>query len=174
MNRLLWQLSMLVRRIGAGGLLAAALLAAAVLLVLGPTRLLEARSIKLEQQLAGLRSAPRPLPAVQASDVPLSRLPALQAVAPTLADLEKMARAHGFELERGQYAASPVADSGLVRWRLVLPLRTDYPALHAFLATALERLPNLALDEIKIKREKIEDTALDIELRLSLIVGETP
>jgi hypothetical protein len=37
---------------------------------------------------------------------------------------------------------------------------TTYPALHAFLADALKRLPNLTLDELKLKRERIESAEL--------------
>lgn len=174
MNRLVWQLAMLARRIGRSGFLAIALLFAAVLLHLGQTRVIGARTAELEQQASELRAAATRPAVAEVTEVPLSRLPALQPVAPALAELEQLARAHGFELERGQYLASPIADSDLMRWRLVLPFTADYPALHAFLAAALARLPNLALDELKIKREKIEDTALEVELRLSLIVGAAP
>ena len=59
-------------------------------------------------------------------------------------------------------------------WRLVLPLETDYPTLHAFVATALERLPSMVLDGLKLKREEIESTELQAELRMSLFIESAP
>ncbi|MFZ3173679.1 MAG: hypothetical protein WA146_02190 [Thiobacillus sp.] len=41
----------------------------------------------------------------------------------------------------------------------MLPVEAPVPALHAFLAGALERLPNLTLDE-KLKHERIESAEL--------------
>jgi hypothetical protein len=38
----------------------------------------------------------------------------------------------------------------------------------------LERLPNLTLDELKLKRERIESAELQAELRLSLFVENAP
>jgi hypothetical protein len=57
---------------------------------------------------------------------------------------------------------------------MVLPVDADYPALHAFVAAALERLPNLVLDDVKLKRERIEDVELQAELRFSLFVETAP
>ena len=45
-------------------------------------------------------------------------------------------------------------------WQLVLPVEAPYSTLHAFPANALERLPNLTLDELKLKRERIESAEL--------------
>jgi hypothetical protein len=42
------------------------------------------------------------------------------------------------------------------------------------MAAALERLPNLTLDELKLKRDRIESTELQAELRLSLFVEAAP
>ena len=77
-------------------------------------------------------------------------------------------------MPRGQYSVSPLAGTTLARWQLVLPVEAPYPALHAFLAAALERLPNLTLDELKLKRERIEASELQAELRLSLFVETAP
>ena len=57
---------------------------------------------------------------------------------------------------------------------MVFQVQADYPALHAFVAAALERLPNLVLDEIKFKRERIEDEDLQAELRFGLFVETAP
>ena len=77
-------------------------------------------------------------------------------------------------LPRGQYSVTPLTATSLLRWQLVLPVEASYPDLHAFIATALERLPNLTLDELKLKRERIEGEELQAELRLSFFVETAP
>ena len=42
------------------------------------------------------------------------------------------------------------------------------------IAASLERLPNLTLDELKLKRDRIESGELQAELRLSLFVEASP
>ena len=105
---------------------------------------------------------------------PLAMLPPTGEAAQRIGELERLAHAHGMRLPRGQYSISPLAGTTLARWQLVLPVEAPYPALHAFLAAALERLPNLTLDELKLKRERIESAELQAELRLSLFVEAAP
>ena len=105
---------------------------------------------------------------------PLSLLPPTGEAAQLIGELERLARLHGLELPRGQYSVSSLTGTSLQRWQLVLPVKTAYPDLHAFLATALERLPNLTLDEVKLKRERIESAELQAELRMSLFVEAAP
>jgi hypothetical protein len=105
---------------------------------------------------------------------PLAALPPTGTASQQIGELEQLARAHGLELPRGQYSVSPQTGTSLARWQLVLPVEAPYPALHAFIAAALERLPNLTLDEFKLKRERIESAELEAELRLSLFVEAAP
>lgn len=176
MNMLVWRIRHWARRLGATGLAGIGLLAAALLLQLaavGPAR--DAVAAQTER-LAALRHAAAARaaePAPQPAD-PLAGLPPAGAAAQQIGELERLARAHDLDLPRGQYSVAPLAGTSLQRWQLVLPVEGPYPALHAFLATALERLPNLALDELKLEREGIESAALQAELRLSLFVEATP
>lgn len=105
---------------------------------------------------------------------PLAALPPAGTASQQIGELERLAQAHALELPRGQYSVAPVAGTPLQRWQLVLPVVAEYPALHAFLAAALERWPNLTLDELKLKRERIGATELQAELRLSLYVEAAP
>lgn len=172
MNALVWRLRQWSRHLGATGLAGLALLAAALILQLAAVA--PARDAVATQtgRLAALRHAAAE-PAPQPVD-PLAGLPPAGAAAQLIGELERLARAHDLELPRGQYSVAPLAGTSLQRWQLVLPLEGPYPALHAFLAAALERLPNLALDELKLERERIESVDLHAELRLSLFVEATP
>jgi hypothetical protein len=182
MNTVLWQMRQLGRRLGAGGLLGLTLLVLALGLFFILVRPLHIQSQAHKQQLDQLRAAAQTVaaePVVLATPDPIAMLPPDSSAAATLGELEQLARAHGFELTRGQYSVATVNgaasnEARLARWQMVFLVKTDYPALHAFVAAALERLPNLTLDEVKLKRERIEDVELQTELRFSLFVGTAP
>lgn len=177
MNALLWHLRRIGLRLGATGLIGLAGIGLALLLYLAGTRPHEARVAAQQTQLDTLQrraQAPeRPQPQAAAAD-PLDALPPAGEVAYQIGALERLARAHGIDLPRGQYGASAQARGGVQRWTLALPVEARYPALHAWLADALARMPNLALDELKLKRERIESRTVQAELRLSLYLEAAP
>lgn len=176
MNTLLWMAHQWGRRLGVSGLAGLALLVVA--LGIGLTQLLPLKQQvhQQQQQLSLLRlAAQKPVVTPQAVTAdPLAALPPDSSAASALGELEQLARAHGFELARGTYSVTRLAGSSLARWQFVLPIDAGFSALHAFSAAALERQPNLVLDEIRLKRERIEDTMLDAELRFSLFVETAP
>lgn len=172
MNALAWKLRQWARSLGVAGLAGLGLLAAAQLLqamAVGSAHdsiaAQQARLAELRHAAAIRAAEPAPQPVN-----PLSALPPTGAASQQIGELEQLARAHGLDLPRGQYSVAPLAGTSLQRWQLVLPVDAPYPALHAFLAAALERLPNLTLDEFKLRREDIESVELQAELRLSLFV----
>jgi hypothetical protein len=176
MNALRWHLHQWARRLGTTGLAGLGLLATALLLQLTQVESLQREAVAQHEKLAALRLAaathdadPAPAPLN-----PLAMLPPTGEASQRIGELERLAHAHGISLPRGQYGVAPLAGTALARWQLVLPVEAPYPALHAFLAAALERLPNLTLDELKLKRERIESAELQAELRLSLFVENAP
>jgi type II secretory pathway component PulM len=177
MNTLVWHLRRIGLRLGATGLIGLACVALALLLYAAGTRPHEARITAQQTQLDALQrrtQAPeRPQPQAVAAD-PLDTLPPAGEVARQIGVLERLARAHGIELPRGQYGASAQAHGSVQHWTLTLPVETSYPALHAWLADALAHMPNLALDEVKLKRERIEARTVQAELRLSLYLEAAP
>ncbi|KAB2322296.1 hypothetical protein F8A86_03345 [Betaproteobacteria bacterium SCN1] len=178
MNALIWHLRRIGLRLGTTGLIGLACAALALLLYATGTRPHEARIAAQQTRLDALQrraQAPeRPQPQAAVAADPLDTLPPADEAARQIGALERLARAHGIELPRGQYSANAQAHTGLQRWTLVLPAEASYPALHAWLADALAHMPNLALDELKLKRERIESRTLQAEVRLSLYLGAAP
>ena len=176
MSTLYWQLRQWARRLGWTSIAGLALLTAALLtqvFAVGPANeTIAAQQTRLDE-LRRTALARTALPVVQTAE-PLLLLPPAGIASQQIGELERLAKAHDLELPRGQYSVAPVVGASLARWQLVLPVEGPYPALHAFLAAALERMPNLALDELKLKRERIEATELQAELRLSLYLETTP
>lgn len=180
MNTLLWYLRQGIQPLGRTGLAGVALGVLALLLSLAGTRPLLADNTATRQRLDVLRQAAAAAPqtarepAADADADPLASLPPTGEAAEHIGELERLARSHGIALPRGQYSASAQPGTRLVRWQVTLPVEAEYPALVAWLAAALERLPSLTLDDMKLKREQIESRTLQAQLRLSLYVEATP
>jgi type II secretory pathway pseudopilin PulG len=175
MNFLIWQLRQGGRRLGRTGLMGLSLLLVALLLT-AETASQKRTNAKQQEilatmQLEAARRASEPAPQLPK---PLAALPPVGAAAQQIGELERLARAHGLDLPLGQYSVNTLPGTSTQRWQLVLPVEATYPELHAFLAAALERQPNLALDELKLHRDSIASVGLDAELRMSLFVEATP
>jgi type II secretory pathway pseudopilin PulG len=175
MKALIWRLRQGAHRLGGTGLAGLGMLLAALLLVLETgsqqrrNAVQQERLVELRLEIARRAAAPAPQPLN-----PLAALPPDGTAAQQIGELEQLARAHGLDLPLGQYSVAPLMGTSLQRWQLVLPVEASYPALHAFLAAALERQPNLTLDELKLQRDSIESAELEAELRLSLFAEAAP
>lgn len=176
MNTLAWQLFRLGRILGMTGLVGSAMLVAALLLQFIQVEAIHRATVAQQTTLASLRHAVANQPAVPNPQPvnPLSALPPTGEASQQIGELEQLAHAYGLELPRGQYSVAPLTGTSLLRWQLILPIEASYPALHGFLAAALERQPNLTLDELKLKRDSIETDELQTELRMSLFVEAAP
>lgn len=175
MNSLIWRLRQGARRVGRTGLAGLSMLLVALLLTAETGSQKRTNATQQERlatlQLKAARRASEPAPEAPNR---VAGLPPGGAAAQQIGELERLARMHGLDLPLGQYSVSPLTGTSLQRWQLVLPVEATYPALHAFLAAALERQPNLTLDELKLQRDSIESVELDAELRLSLFVEAAP
>lgn len=78
------------------------------------------------------------------------------------ADKEKVA------LPRGEYSLVMDPESGVARYRILLPVKGSYSQIRSFVAGALESVPSLALDDINFERQKIGDGVVDAKVRLTL------
>ncbi len=175
MNAWIWQLRQGARILGATGWIGLGLLASALLWQVIQVESVRQSTLTQQARLENLRLAATAREATPAPPLnPLAMLPPTGEASQLIGELEHLAQVHALELPRGQYSVTPIKGNSLQHWKLVLPLETAYPTLHAFLAAALERMPNLALDELKLKRDRIESDVLQVELRLSLFVEAAP
>jgi hypothetical protein len=87
-----------------------------------------------------------------------------------VAVINRAAKAGAFTLSNGEYRMARQGAGALMRYQITVPLRADYPHVHAWLAQVLNQLPNAALDEISLKRDDAGAPALDAKLRLTLFM----
>lgn len=177
MNTLMWHARQWARHLGRTGLIGLFLMVVAALIQFAHTMPLQAETLVIEARLVQMqadarRVIPRTVTVTQTGFI--DTLPETHAAAAVIGQLEQLARAHGLQLLRGQYAQSPVSGTSLLRWQLSLPIEAEYPKLIAFIAASLQALPTLALDELKLKRDTIETTELDADLRFNLYLRESP
>lgn len=180
MNTLLWNLRQLGRKLGRTGLSGLALIAVALLLRVTDVAPLEAEIAANAERIATLEAAARARAAngeaekqiAARVEAPIKATPSIKEAAERVRELEKLAAKHRIQLQRGQYTPQAVPGTTLVRWQIVFPIESGYPALRGFVADALAAMPTLALDDLKFKREAIAETGIEADLRFNLYLQE--
>ena len=142
----------------------------------------EARVV-LEQRAAHLAKQVRPVSDIEATQrAALSAtLPGAERMPEAVARLFSAATHAGLILQKGAYRSvgdKPGAEKsgsqelkGLMRYQINLPVTGNYPAVRAFVAEALEREPSLALDGMRLTRERMDNGEIEAELRFTLYLG---
>ena len=173
---------LLWRQYGWPPVLGLVLLAIGALLHGRITPALNAKFATLDRQNAAL-ARPRPVSAPSARVKTASlfserkqaferTLVAPQAVPETLAQLFAAAAAAKVTLAQGDYKNTPEKQSGYSALRIVLPVKSSYPQLRAFVDAALAQNPALALEEITFKRETVDASTGEARVRFVLYMRE--
>jgi Tfp pilus assembly protein PilO len=161
---------LLPRELGALGLVALAMLAAAGVFHLVSLAPLKAKSAHLAQQLAR-QAAPSQAGEPQSADDRVRALYAFlkkdEQATDWLARLHAIGAATGVQMKSASYR-SQNTEGKIVRYEIVLPVSGSYPQIREFLRRSLEEIPVLSLDQLSLKREKRTDDAVQAELRMTL------
>lgn len=89
-----------------------------------------------------------------------------------ISELDRIAKDSGVELNSSDYRLKVEKESKLVRYEIQLPLRGTYPQIRAFIASALQAVPALALADIIIRRETIQAGRVDARLNMHLYLND--
>lgn len=98
------------------------------------------------------------------------RLGRMSSLPQHLGRLHQVAQAHGIALTQGQYKLEREADSRVLQYQIVLPVRGSYVKLRRFIGAAVEAMPGAALDHVSFERRRVDDDAVDAELRFVLFL----
>lgn len=165
-NKLQWSLVQRIRRWGWGRALGLMMTVLAALIYLATEHYYASPLRDLQHRLATVQETqPAPVSAGQES-IELKDLPPVAKALISLAGLQNLATSRGLALNSGQYKLEQ--DTGLVRYRLNLPLTGTYTAVRMFLSQALAHYPNLALDNVRISRDEIGKNEVNAAVQLSL------
>lgn len=121
---------------------------------------------KLELQARELRQLrPRLDPATALQT--LRALPPMRQHPADLRTVFEVADAHRIDLASGEYQMRSLSESSLVTVSATFPLSAGYPEVKAFTRSLLERLPHVALDDLRLERSHIGSRELQVRVRLT-------
>ncbi|UJP04489.1 MAG: hypothetical protein LZF61_06280 [Nitrosomonas sp.] len=86
-------------------------------------------------------------------------------------ELTQLAGRHGVELSSSEYRLINESDARLARYEMILPVKGKYAQVRAFIASALEVVPAMAISSVAIKRENIAADKLEARLEISLYLN---
>jgi len=102
----------------------------------------------------------------------IASLPPAAEVADFVAAIERRAERDAVQIDHTEYRAQPVFGHAVQRLRLSFPAHVDYPHLRTWLEALLHDYPNLALDELTLRREVDGGEELEAHLALSFLARE--
>lgn len=153
-------------------LAAAAYGAAAVLPARHALAALQERADRADRFAAALRSgrqaAPRTATAQRLEFY--AALPAQDDVTGLVERIYAAAAAERLSLLHGEYTVADVPSTGLVRYRIVLPLQGNYGQVRHFVSGATTAVPGLVVDDLSLKRQRVGEAQLEARAQLSLFL----
>jgi len=168
------RLNLLLRRLGAAGILGLGVLLACAGLWFSALQPLQREIAAQRAALERLRAdaAHQPIGA-SGPEADLRRFytlfPSSTELPNELERLHGLARGAGLQLAQGEYRLERRA-IGLWAYRITLPVRGNYPQLRQVLGALLKDMPIASLDTLRFERKKAAEAQLEAQLRVTLHV----
>lgn len=167
--RLRWQLMQWQQHLGFWGLLALAVMAAALLIdvaVVHPANI--ADSQRRQELEAGIAEQPQDVQVTEPAVV--ERMPSANDFAPRLEQLLGAITQRGFLIEQTTLAYSAPGDTGLQRLDVDIPLSGPYVLLREALREVAQQ-PAVRIESVTLERKEILNGILSISLKVSVLGG---
>jgi hypothetical protein len=125
---------------------------------------------------ASLRAAPvGPVrPAADTAATFENQLPTFREVPKIVAALGTAAEKYDLNLDHIEYANSRPSATSPGIYSIQFTARSEYPALRRFVAGTLNDQPALALRELALKRDDVQQTAIDAKVKLAIFYRDAP
>ncbi len=176
-----WQIKQIIKQVGLLGLVGLTLMLVSLTVYLLTVLPAQHQLASSQLNLAEVKQSSHQLTskALQVERDPVADMTKFYASFPKGASLSSSLRLiqqtaiqHKLELNRGDYkltlAKPAAANDELVRYEVQLPISGQYPQMRAFINGVLQKIPNLALSEIQMKREN--SLLPTVEARLLLVL----
>jgi hypothetical protein len=102
----------------------------------------------------------------------MAHFPPREQIGAALDDFSRLAVQNQLTLPSGDYKFTESKNLRLARYEIHFPVRGSYAQVYSLIAAALNAMPNLALDEIAIKRESRLAGEIEAQLRFSLYLRQ--
>jgi type II secretory pathway component PulM len=93
--------------------------------------------------------------------------PPVEELADVVERLHAIAREAKLEPQKTEYRLEPQS-TGLVAYRVALPIRGAYPQIRTFIDAVLRDMPIASLDALRFERKRAVDSQLEAQIRLTL------
>lgn len=133
----------------------------------------EQKVARAERRAAAVKSGLReaPLSPAQRRERFFNALPASGEVTQSVERIYAAAAAEKLSLMHGEYTGAELPAADLVRYKITLPLKGDYGQVRRFIATSLQTVPGLALDDVALQRPTIGEAQVEARVQLSLFLA---
>jgi len=176
MKRLAWYFTIARRELGLAGIAGAALLVVAVVFYLTALAPLEAKVAAYKDSKDAVIAEVRER--VAATAVPASELQAFYEFfredpnfQDRLAMLQAAAETAGINLRRTEYRLADRSAGQLKEYELILPVSGSYPGIRHFLMLLLKNVPTASIDYVNFQRRRVNESAVEAEIRITLFVA---
>jgi Tfp pilus assembly protein PilO len=177
MAKLFWYAQAGLKRLGWLGVAGLGLLAFCLAFYVSALLPAQARLSELQAQADSLRV--RQSHASQTQEVrPEAQLAAFYGLFPNAAAtpdlLEKLfnaAQESGVALDQGEYRLVSGKDERIARYQVTLPVQGSYPQIRKFIGHVLAELPAASLDGVSFQRQKVGDTVVESQIKMTLYLG---
>lgn len=99
----------------------------------------------------------------------VSTFPPLSQSASDLEQIFQAAAERSVPLTKGEYQLKADPSASLLLYTATFPVRNNYGAIKGFTTDVLKALPHASLEELRMKRDGVESTALDAVIRVTLV-----
>jgi hypothetical protein len=133
----------------------------------------QVRLERAERRAAAVRSGTEaaPLSAAQRRDRFYAALPAHTDITQQIERIYAAAEAEKLSLVQGEYTGADMPSTGLVRYKIMLPLKGSYAQVRRFVGTAIANVPGLALDNLTLQRQNVAEAQVEARVQLSLFLA---
>lgn len=168
--------SFLERSLGTAGVLGVALVAGCLAFYWAGVRPAQAEVEALRESLArAARAAPAGRGAPRDAGESLARFHGFfRAPEDALGALEAVFAAAAREqvaIDTGEYRVARERGAHLNRYRIAFPVKGSYVAVRRFVSRALAEVPGLALDDLAMRRDRIDAATVEARVQLTLYLG---
>jgi hypothetical protein len=174
-NRIRLYLHGALLALGPLGIVGVGLLVCAAAVLIG--WVLPTRSEVSSMQQEALAQAERGVDTQKAapvSDDPLADFydffPLADTSAQWLGKVYAVAEKQRLDLPRGEYRLASPAGEPIATYEAVFALRGRYSQVRGFIAGVLEEIPMVALDDVRLERQRTADSMVDARLRLTFFL----
>ncbi len=93
---------------------------------------------------------------------------------PLMEKIFAAARNQGIHLDRGEYQVSSDRSGKLLRYQLILPVKSEYPQIRNFIDTLHAEIPTIALEHLQFERQKVGNAQVEAKIMLALYLEREP